>query len=66
MSTPATKLTELCPRCHLQSLVQVRDDTEVLRPVVHEDGRVAREDVTKEVIVRLCSNEKCGYRSDDA
>jgi hypothetical protein len=66
VSTPAAKLTELCPRCHQQSLVEVRDQAEVLRPVACEDGHIALKDVTKEVIVRVCSIEKCGYRSDDA
>ena len=64
-TTPATAIAAPCPRCRRQSLVEVRDVVEVLRPFAHAGGRITRDDTTKEVIVRVCSDAKCGYRSDD-
>jgi hypothetical protein len=65
MSLPVVELSDLCPRCHNASLVEVRDQAMVMKSV-EEDGKIVRQETDKEVLVRVCSNAACGYRSDDA
>ncbi len=54
----------ICPRCHAPTLLSVAEDLPVKVPR-EEGGKIVSEEGLKRVTVRVCSDQRCGFRSDN-